>query len=232
MDSGATTMMAPSTSISRASTPEASPRGTSGPVIPPPWSSSATRRMQQSSSNMIPEADNEAISPYISDKGAVDENTIHDDGAQPSEQDPPAETASEPRTETPAVEFHENQVMGETQVPSVQDPSLASPVTKPNPFTESRIFLRTPDALVRSTVIPDVRCLSFHSPTIHDALSSTIASQTPAQKPYVFSAVEIRTLVASRGSDEGSGPNKLVFYLDRGLTNGISKWRNFKAGQG
>ena len=194
---------------------------------------------------MILEPDNEATPPPGSDKGVADENAIRDDGAQSSERNPPGDTASEPYTGTPIVELHEKQAIGEmvTSMPPAQGLSPASPGTKPNPFTESRMLLRPSDvlpSLVRSTVIPDVGRLSLYSPAVRDALnrsSTALASQalrqeSPTQKAYIFSATEIRTLVASRGSDEGSSPNKFVFYLDWGFMSGISKWRNFKSGQG
>jgi len=127
-------------------------------------------------------------------------------------------------------------------MPLVQDPSLVSPGTKRNPFTEIRTFLqpqRGLPSLVRSTAISDVGRLSLHSPTVYDALTrdSAVTSHAPRQKStmrktYIFSATDIRTLVASRGSEEGSGPNKLAFYLDWSIMNGITKWRNFKSGQG
>lgn len=232
--------MAPMSTL-QAATPEVSARDPSGSIASV---TSATHGIQRPSSDTILEPDNEATPFPSSDNGTADENVVHDDGAQSSEQNPPAETTSEHQTETPTVEFHENQVMGETgtPVPSVRDLSSASPGTKPNPFTKTRIFL-PPDmfpSLVRSTVVPDVGRLSLHSPAVHDgpskgstALALQVLLQEPStQKAYVFSAAEIRTLVASRGSDEDSGPNNLEFYLDWGLMGGISKWRNFKAGQG
>ena len=242
MESETTTMVALSMSTSRAATPEVSARDPPGSITSMP---SVTRGIQQSDSDMILESGNEASPLPRSDKGAADENSIRDDSAQSSEQNPTAETTSKPQTETATAEFHEQQVMGETETPMplVQDLFPASLGSKPNPFTESRMFLRSSDvlpSLVRSTVIPDVGGLSLHPPAIPDALSrgsTALASQTlrqeiPTQRAYIFSAAEVRTLVASRGSDEGSSPNKLVFYLDWGLMSGISKWRNFKAGQG
>jgi len=237
-ESEPTTVMAPSLSTSQAATPEVSARDPSGSITSVP---STTHGIQRPSGDTILEPDNAATPPPSSDNGTADENVIHD-GAQSSEQNPPAEAASEPRAETPTIDFHENQVVGETgtPVPSVRDPPSASPGMKQNPFTKSRIFLPPPDmfpSLVRSTVVPDVGRLSLHSPAVRDGPSqgsTTLAllQESPTQKAYVFSAAEIRTLVASRGSDEGSGPNKLVFYLDWSLMGGISKWRNFKAGQG
>jgi len=228
--------MAPSMPTSGAATPGAPTRCPSGPAH---WSSSVTHKMQRSSSDMILESDNGATSPRPG-KGAG-ENTVRGDGLPSPEQQPPAQSASEPQTENPEVGSHENQVM-ETPVPPVQDLSLAPPETKQNPFTPSKIFLHSPrtlSPLVRSTITPDVGHLSLYSPAVHDARSrdSTVASQTPrqgspTQKAYIFSAANIRTLVAARGSDEGSGPNNFVFCLDWDLMNGITKWRNFKAGQG
>lgn len=123
-----------------------------------------------------------------------------------------------------------------------QDLPPVSPETKSNPFTASRIFLCSPVALpppARATVVPDVGRIPLHPPTTHDTLGvcPTVTSQASQQesqtrKTYIFSPAEIRTLVASRGSDEGSGPNKLVFPLDWNFINGITKWRNYKAGQG
>lgn len=238
-ESEPTTVMAPSTSTSQAATPEVSARDPSGSITSVP---SVTHGIQRPSGDTTLEPDNTATPPPSSDNGVADENVIHDDGAQSSEQNPPAETTSEPQAEIPTLDFHENRVVGETgtPVPSVRDPSSASPEMKQNPFTKSRIFLLPPDmfpSLVRSAVVPDLGRLSLHSPAVRDGPSqgsTTLAllRESTTQKTYVFSAAEIRTLVASRGSDEGSGPNKLVFYLDWGLMGGISKWRNFKAGQG
>lgn len=237
-ESELTTVMAPSMSTSQATTPEVSVRDPSGSITSVP---STTHGIKRRCGDTILEPDNAATPPPSSDNGAADENAIRDDGAQSSKQNPPAEAASEPLAETPTVDSHENQVMGETgtPVPSVRDPSSASPGMKQNPFTKSRIFLLPLDmfpSLVRSTAVPDVGRLSLRSPAVRDGPSqgSTLAllQESPTQKAYVFSAAEIRTLVASRGSDEGSGPNRLVFYLDWGLMGGISKWRNFKAGQG
>ena len=225
---------------SRAATPEVLTLEPSGPITSMSWSLSVTPRIQRSSSDMILESDTEATPPPGSDKGVLGENTVLD--VKPPEREPPTEPTSEPQTEISTVDFHEKQMMGETPIPPVQDPSLASPRTKRNPFTESRTFLHPPctlPPLVRSTAIPDVGRLSLHSPTVYDALNrdSTVASRIPrqkssVQKTYIFSAAEIRTLVALRGSDEGSGLNKLEFYLDLGLMSGITKWRNFKSGQG
>ena len=193
---------------------------------------------------MILEPNNETTPPLGSDKGAADDNVVRGDGAQSSEQNPPPGTTSEPQTGAPTVEFRGKQVVGETVAPMLplQDLSPAPSGTKPNPFTKSRMLLRpsdVPPSLVRSTAIPDFGRLSLDPPAVHDvpsrgstALASQLRQESQTQKAYVFSAAEIRTLVASRGSDEGSGPNKLVFYLDWGLMSGISKWRNFKAGQG
>ena len=188
---------------------------------------------------MIIESDDEtAPSP----KGAVDESTVYDDDGPFSEQQSLAETGLELGVEIPAVEVHEEQGTDETPMPPVQDLSLVLPETKPNPFTACKNFLCSPPTsppLVRTTVTPDVGCLSFRPPAFRDAHGewSTITSQvgrqeSPTRKAYIFSSAEIRTLVASRGSDEGAGPNKLVFSLDWKFINGIVKWRNFKAGQG
>jgi len=127
-------------------------------------------------------------------------------------------------------------------MPLAQGPSLASLGPKQNPFTEIRTFLhprRAPPSLIRSTTIPDVGCLLLHSPIVYDALNRDSEVTPHAQrqkssmrKTYIFSATEIRTLVASRGPEEGSSPRKLTFYLDLSIMNGITKWRNFKSGQG
>ena len=190
---------------------------------------------------MILESDTETTPSPLSGKTAADMDAIHDDGMSSSEQRPPIRAIPEPQGETPEVGSHENQV-AEIPIPPVPNLSPASPQTKPNPFTASKIFIHPPGALpphVRSTVLPDIACLSLHPFAVHDTRGrgSTVASQAPGQESptqtiYVFSAAEIHTLVASRGSDEGSGPNNLAFHLDWGLMNGISKWRNFKAGQG
>jgi len=233
-------MMALPMLTSRAATPEVSARDPSGLTTSV---ASVTLRIQRSSSDMILEPNNETTPPLSSNKGAADDNGVRGDGAQSSEQNPPPGTTSEPQTGAPTVD-HGKQVVGETgtPMPPLQDPSPAPPGTKPNPFTESRMLLRpsdVPPSLVRSTAIPVFGRLSVDSPAVRDvlsrgstALASQLRQESQTQKAYVFSAAEIRTLVASRGSDEGSGPNKLVFYLDWGLMSGISKWRNFKAGQG
>ena len=236
---GVTTITDQSMSNPQTATLEPPSRSPFCPTTLDPWSLSVAHDTRQSSSDMILESDNGATPPPSSDKGAVDENTIHDSDALFSERKPLAETISELRAETPTVEFRENRVMEEAPMLPVQDPYLASPGMEPNLFTETRTFLcprGLPPQPMRSTMIPDVGRLSLHSPTVYDA-HSTVASQaprqeSPTQKAYIFSAAEIRTLVASRGSDEGSSPNKLVFSLDWGFMNGITKWRNFKAGQG
>ena len=153
----------------------------------------------------------------------MDQNTDQGDSTQTSERELSAGTTSG------QAELREEWAVGETPIPPAQDLSLASSGTEVNPFTESRMFLHPPDV---------GRPLS-HSPVAYGApgRGSTIVSQTPppeppTQKAYSFSAAEIRTLVASRGSDESSRPNKLVFYLEWGVMNRIIKWRNFKAGQG
>ena len=190
---------------------------------------------------MILESDTEATPAPWSDKGAADENTIHDGGLSSLECQPAPESCSEPHSENPSAEPCEKKVTEETPMPPVQDLSLVSPETKPNPFTASRLPLRPPGApppFVQATMIPDVGLLSLYPPAARRAhIGSAVTSQVPRQESptrqtYIFSAAEIRTLVASRGSDEGSGPNKLVFPLDWDFMNGITKWRNFKAGQG
>ena len=227
---------------SRAATPGALIRSPSGSVTSVPRSLSAIPSVQRSSSDMILESDSEATPTPPSGKEATGEDAIRDDGAPSFKQRPLAETGSEPETKNRTTESHEKQVTQETPMPPVQDLSLTSPETKPNPFTASRIFLRPSGALpplLRATAIPDVGHLSLYSPAVLDARNrgSAVGSPAPRQESptrqnYIFSAAEIRTLVASRGSDEGSGPNKLVFSLDWGFMNGIIKWRNFKAGQG
>lgn len=225
---GATTVLAPSMQSSPAATPGALICGPLDPLKSMPWSL-MTPTIQRSSSDMILESDTEATPAPRSDKGVADEDAIYDNAVPPFEQHPVPESGPELQMEA-------------TPMPPVQDLSLVSPETKPNPFAESMIFLRPPGALppfVRATMIPDVGSLSLYPHSAYDihTRSSTIASQAPCQEyptqqTYVFSAADIRTLVASRGSDEGSGPNKLVFSLDWGFMNGITKWRNFKAGQG
>jgi hypothetical protein len=209
-------------------TPPGTPtHGSSSPATPIPGNLPAARNIQRSNSDMILESDDETTPPS---------------GALHPEQLPLAEPSSESQTANPVVEPYEKQVAEETPMPPVQDLSLASPETRPNPFAASGILLHTPHALpsfVRATGIPDVGRLSLHSPALHDGRSRApmVAShasweESPTQRAYIFSAAEIRTLVASRGSDEGSGPNKLTVNLDWGYVNGITKWRNFKAGQG
>ena len=219
-ESGDTTTAVPSMT-SRASTPEVSTWGLSDSTTSVSRSLSVAHRIQRSSIDMIIEPDGVTIPP--SDERAVDQNTNQGDSTQSSEQEPSAETISD------QTELREVQTMGETPIPPVQDLSLASPGTKVNPFTESRMFLHP----------PDVGHLSHHPSVVYDApgrgsmvVSQTPAQESPTQKVYSFSAAEIRTLVASRGSDESSHPNKLVFYLDWGVMNRITKWRNYKAGQG
>ena len=216
-----TTTAAPSMTTSRASTPEVSIWGLSDSLTSVSRSLSVTHRIQRSSIDMTIEPDGVTIPP--SDERAVDQNTNQGDGTQSSEQEPSVEIISD------QAELREVRTMGESPIPPVQDLSLASPGTKVNPFTETRRFLHP----------PDVGHLSPHSSVVYDApdrgptaVSQTPPQESPAQKVYSFSAAEIRTLVASRGSDESSHPNKLVFYLDWGVMNRITKWRNYKAGQG
>ena len=180
------------------------------------------------------------------DEQVTEEDTpmpsVRDNDVPSPERQPLAEYGLEPQKENPTVESQDEQVTEDTPMPSVQDPSPVSRETTPNPFTASRIFLCSPVApppLARVTVVPDVGHLSFHPPPFHDtrggfstATSQTPQQESPTQKSYIFSPAEVRTLVASRGSDEGSGPNKLVFPLDWNFMNGITKWRNHKAGQG
>ena len=239
-ESGVTTITVQSVSNPRTPTLEPPSRSPFCPTTSDPWSLSVAHETRRSSSDMILESDNGATPPPSSEKeGAAGENTIHDNDTLFSERKPFAETTSELRAETPTAEFRENRVTEEAPMLPVQDLYLASPGMEPNPFTETRTFLCPRGLLpqpMRSAMIPDVGRLSLHSPTVYDA-HSTVASQaprqgSPTQKAYIFSAAEIRTLVASRGSDEGSSPNKLVFSLDWGFMNGITKWRNFKAGQG
>lgn len=239
METETTTTMTPSIPTPRAATPEVLTRGPSGPVTPAPQSLSATHGMQRSSSDMILDSDNETSPAPGLAKETPNENMAHDNHVPSSEQQPLAEPSLEPQTENPAAESP-RQVMEETPMPPVQGLSLVSPEMKSNPFTASKIFLCSSVApLVRATIVPDVGSLSLHSPLVHDTRDgySTVASQasqqgSPTRKSYIFSPAEIRTLVASRGSDEGSGPNKLVFPLDWNSMNGITKWRNYKAGQG
>jgi hypothetical protein len=127
-------------------------------------------------------------------------------------------------------------------MPPIQDLSIASPQVKPNPFSAFRVSLNPPATLhpsVQPALIADFGRPSLHPPAFgHTRIGASTAGlqvpqqETPMKKTYVFSAAEIRTLVATRGSDEGSGPHKLVFYLDWSVIKGITKWRNFKADQG
>ena len=228
-------------STSRAATPEAPTLEPPGPITSTLSSLSVTHRIQRSSSDMILESDTEVPPPSGSYKGVADENMILNDGAQQPKRKPRTEPTPEPQIVTPTGDFHEKQMVGETPMPLVRNSPLTS-LTKRNPFTESRTFLNPQYALpslARSTAIPDVGSLSLHSPTVYGALNrdSAVTSHAPQEKSsmrktYIFSATEIRTLVASRGSEEGFGPNKLGFYLDLSIMNGITKWRNFKSGQG
>ena len=214
---------ASSMATSRASTPAVSTHGLSNSMTPVPRTPSMTHGIQRSSIDMIIEPDDGATPPPDSDERAVDQNTDQGDDTQTSEQEPSVGATSG------QAELRDEQTMGETPIPPVQDLSLASPRMEVNPFTESRMFLHP----------LDVGRLLPHSPVAYDVPSggSIVVSQSPPQEPptqkaYSFSAAEIRTLVASRGSDESSRPNKLVFYLDWGVMNRITKWRNFKADQG
>ena len=232
-------------SLSTPTPPVATPglltRSPSSSVSPVLRGLSATHGMQRSSSDMILDSDNETT-PAPSAKGTTDEGTVHGNYAPSSEQSPLAKPYLEQRTEDPAVESHEERMMEESPMPPAQDLLPVSHETKSNPFTASRISLCSPVSLsppARATVVPDVGRLPHYPPTIHDTrgVCPTVAAQASRQesqtrKTYIFSPAEIRTLVASRGSDEGSGPNKLVFPLDWNFVNGITKWRNYKAGQG
>jgi hypothetical protein len=167
------------------------------------------------------------------DRVAMDEESNYGNNPPSFNQQP----FVKPQTEAIAVGSRETQVVGDTSMPPIEDLSLAPSEIKPNPFTASRISLQPLGVfppLGRSTVIQDVEHLSLPAVTVDDARGSVSVAtlQEPPQETYVFSAAEIRTLVASRGSDEDSCPNKFVFNLDWGLINGITRWRNFKAGQG
>ena len=220
-ESEATTIITPSMSTSRPVTPGA-PTAT--------LSLSVTHRVQRSSSDMIIESEDEASPTSPLDNRAADEKTNDDNNPPSLEQ----QLFTEPQSGALA---RKEQVIEETPMPPIQDLSLTSPEIRPNPFAACRIPLYPPGALpefLRPTVIPDVGRLSLLAPAVGHPLNSvsTTALQTPDQRTYVFSAADIHTLVASRGSDEDSGPNKLVFNLDWGSMNGITKWRNFKVGQG
>jgi len=78
--SGATTIMAPLMSTSRAAIPEALTLEPSGSI---PSSLSVTHRIQRSSSDMILESDTEATPPSGSDKGVAGENKILDGDTRP-----------------------------------------------------------------------------------------------------------------------------------------------------
>jgi hypothetical protein len=234
-ESEATTVINPSTP--RAATPGAVTSGPSGSTISAPRSLEVSHGLQRSNSDMILDSEDEASPPPQPDKGAADKRTDYNISFPPFKQQPFAI----PQTEAVARVTQERQVPEET-MPSIQDLSLAPPEVKPNPFTSFRILLHPPDALppfVPSTTIPDLGHLSTrpsavgHGPTNNPAADLQAPLQeTPTHNTYTFSAAEIRTLVASRGSDEGSGPNKLEFFLDWDVLNGVVKWRNFKAGQG
>ena len=211
------------------STPRAATRGPLDPATPTPRSLCIARRIQRSASDMVLESDDEASPPPRPDKGAAGRGTDCDDTPSLSEQQPFAE----PQTETLGVESHREQVTEET-MPPIHDLSLASPKFKPNPFTAFKMTLHPPGGrspFVSSAAIPDFGRLPPHPPvSTSTAGPQVLLQETPPQKTYVFSAAEIRTLVASRGSDGDSG--KLVFYLDWNVIKGITNWRNFKAGQG
>lgn len=221
-ESEATTVITPSTS--QAATREAATHCPSDSATPIAKSSWVTHRIQRSSSDMVLSSENEA-SPPRPDEKVVDKKTDQDNGLP----------SLKLQTSTLAAESHEKKMTEET-MPPIQDLSLLSP--KPNPFTACRISFHHPGALLpflTLTIIPDFGRLSCHPPVVGHtrSRSPTAGPQLPEiQKQYMFSAAEIHTLVASRGSDEESSSNKLVFYLDWTVMKGISKWRNFTAGQG
>jgi hypothetical protein len=224
----ATTVVAPSMSASRSPTPRVPTRESSARA-----KSVIRHRVQRSSSDMVLESEDQAPQTPQPDTGAADKKKNDDSNPLSLDQQP----FTKPQTRALATGSHEEQVIEDVPMPPIQNLSLTSPKIKPNPFTACRIPLYSPGALpgfVRSTVIPDVGPLSLDAPAFGHPLGdvSTAVLQTPDHKTYVFSAAEIRTLVASRGSDEDSGPSKLVFNLDWGAMNRITKWRNFKAGQG
>ena len=225
------------TTATNPSTPRPATRGLPDSTISVPKSLWVPHGIQRSNSDMILDSEDEAPSPPRPDKEAADKRAIHNDSFPLSEQ----QSLTVPRAETLAGVSHERQMPEET-MPSIQGLSLASPEFKANPFTAFRTPLHSPGALppfVSSTVSPNLGRLSFCPPVAGHTLNSNFTAdpqatpqETSIQQTYIFSAAEIRTLVASRGSDEGSGPNKLVFYLDWGVVNRIVRWRNFKAGQG
>jgi hypothetical protein len=227
----------PSRSISRVVTPAAVTSGLPDPVSSLDRVLSVTHKIQRASSDMILDSDDEVtpLSRPDADKGPDEE--AYDNSPPPAEQ----QQLSDPHGETLTAEPGENP-LADTPMPPIQELSITSPETKPNPFTASKLLIHPPGSLpllVGSTVITEVGCLSLNSPAVNNTRNgvSTTPLQAPQQEPptqktYVLSAAEIRTLVASRGSDEDSGPNKLVFYLDWDLMKDIIKWRNFKAGQG
>lgn len=210
-------------STSRAATPEAATCSPSGPTTPAPRSSWVTRGIQRTNSDMILGSDDETSPPSRSGKGAAGKRQNCD--SSPSGQKPLAELQTE---------ILGKQMMDTETMPSIQGLSLSSPNVKSNPFAACMIPLQPPASFLSSTVIPDVGHFSHHPPAVRGGTSTMSSRVLPQGVPrqYIFSAAEIRTLVASRGSDEDTGPNKLVFSLNWGVINGISKWRNFKAGQG
>ena len=219
-ESEVTTVIAPSPS--RAVTPGAATRGPSDSAIPV-----STRGIQRSSSDMILGSENEASPPPRRDVRAADKRTDGNSGLSSSGQQP----LTESQTETLGAESHGVQVTEET-MPPIQDLSLASPTIRPNPFTACRIPFHPRGPLLPSvppTAIPDVGRFLLHPLALDHTRGGT--STIGPQVQYIFSAAEVRTLVASRGSDECSGPNKLAFYLDWSVLSGVAKWRNFKAGQ-
>ena len=224
-DAAATTSM----SISQTATPGVQRRGPSGPVTRATWSLPVAHKIQRSNSDMILESENETSPTPQPDRGVADTKANHDQSPPAPEQ----QLFTRLPTEAPAMEPCETEA-AETSMPPIQDLSLASSDIKPNPFTMCNISLCPPAPPVRSSAIPDVERRLICAPAVDHTWGGafTATPQMPAKKPYIFSAAEIRTLVALRGSDEGFGPNKLVFNLDWGAMNGITKWRNFKAGQG
>lgn len=219
-----TTAMAPSISASTCGP------SSQNPEIPGTWSSSVSRKRQRSSSDMILESETEASPSPWPDNGAANEKVNCDDSPRPSERQPLVES----RADTPAVGKLQ---VEEIPMPPIQCLSLASPEIKPNPFTACKAHLYSPSFLSRvalSIMTQEVGRISLHTPSIDYARGNAFVgtSRTPVNSTYAFSAAEIRTLVALRGSDEDCGQNKLVFNLDWGAMNGITKWRNFKAGQG
>ena len=225
-DAEVTTVVAPLTPPTV--TPTVATCGPPDSATSVPSSLWVTHGIQRSTSDMMLESENEASSSPQPDKRAAEKRTYHHGSLPSLEPPPPAEL----QTETLAADPHEGRVIEET-MPPIQDISLASPGAKPNPFATLRIPIHPTGPFP-----PFVRSPT-HPPAASRASTSTPTpapqvplQETPKQRVYSFSAVEIRTLVAARGSDEGSGPNQLVFCLDWDIINGIVKWRSFKAGQG